>query len=164
MKNHYSYTSRKKNDQGAAFVEFSVVATVLGIVLSLLIDIGQLLFLKMSISHVTLQVARDLAVLVPESARDDNLEGNNLDCDGLRQRADDIIAAQDYSYRYEALVPGGVEFNSISVVGGNSLPSLSVKGELSDDFQCLFCYLKLATLRPRFTATVSLEIKDEAIC
>lgn len=160
MKNHYSYTSRKKNDQGAAFVEFSVVATVLVIVLSLLIDIGQLLFLKMSISHVTLQVARDLAVLVPESAR-----GDNLDCNSLRQRADDIIAAQDYSYRYEALVPGGVEFNSISVVGGNSLPSLSVKGELSDDFQCLFCYLKLATLRPRFTATVSLEIKeDEATC
>lgn len=159
MKSYHSYVSRKKNDQGAAYVEFSVVATILGIVLSLLIDIGQLLFLKMSISHVTLQVARDLAVLVPESARDDN-----LGCDGLRQRADDIIAAQDYSSRYEALVPGGVEFNSISVVGDNSLPSLSVKGELSDDFQCLFCYLKLASLRPRFTATVSLEIEDEATC
>jgi hypothetical protein len=159
--NGHSYQRRSsRSDAGAAIVEFSIVATVLAMVLSLLIDIGQLIFLKMSISHVTLQVARDLSVLLPESARDDS-----LGCEQLKERANEIIAAQDYTARYETLVPEGVEFDSVSVVGGAGLPLLSVKGELSEDFRCLFCFMELASLRPKFTVTVAIEIEDdEANC
>lgn len=168
--NGHSYQRRSsRSDAGAAIIEFSIVATVLAIVLSLLIDIGQLIFLKMSISHVTLQVARDLSVLLPDSARDDR-----LGCDGLNDRANEIIATQDYTARYEPLVPAGINFNSVSVVSGSgnndgssiaNLPLLSVKGELSEDFRCLFCFMELASLRPKFTATVAIEIEDdEANC
>ncbi len=159
--NGHSYQRRSsRSDAGAAIVEFSIVATVLAIVLSFLIDIGQLIFLKMSISHATLQVARDLSVLLPDSARD-----AGLNCDGLKERANQIIATQDYTARYEPLVPEGVEFDSVSVVGGAGLPLLSVKGELSEDFRCLFCFKEFASLRPQFTATVTIEIEnDEATC
>lgn len=168
--NGHSYQRRSsRSDTGAAIVEFSIVATVLAVVLSLLIDIGQLIFLKMSVSHVTLQVARDLSVLLPDSARDEGLS-----CDGLKVRANEIIATQDYTARYEPLVPAGINFNSLSVVSGSgnndgssiaNLPSLSVKGELSEDFRCLFCFKEFASLRPQFTATVTIEIEDdEATC
>ncbi len=160
MNGHSYQRRRSRSDTGAAIIEFSIVATVLAVVLSLLIDIGQLIFLKMSISHVTLQVARDLSVLLPESARDDS-----LGCEELKVRANEIIATQDYTARYETLVPEGVDFDSVSVVGGAGLPLLSVKGELSEDFRCLFCFMELASLRPQFTATVTIEIEnDEATC
>jgi hypothetical protein len=163
MNGHSYQRRRSRSDTGAAIVEFSIVAMVLAVALSLLIDIGQLIFLKMSISHVTLQVARDLSVLLPESARDDS-----LGCEQLKERANEIIAAQDYTTRYEILVPEGVEFHSVSVIsdwGIVNLPSLSVKGELSEDFRCLFCFMELASLRPQFTATVTIEIEGyEATC